>query len=228
MNQQEFNPPGTLNAICDISHKNENVDLGKAKSAGISAIFHKATQSGGNTLFHDKQYPIRREEANGLGLLWGAYHFGSGGDGKNQAKEFLNYTQPDNDTLLVLDFERNTTQLRNGTTEPIMNLEEARDFVSQIKLQTGKYPGIYGGALLREALKNTSADPILSKCWLWVANYGSVAHLPNGWEHYTFWQYTDGEVGPGALPVDGIGHCDRDLFNGNKDQLLNFWQDQQV
>ncbi len=223
----EFNPAGNLNAICDISHLNENVNLEKAKAGGMSAVFHKATQSSGNTFFRDKAYPIRRQEAKNAGLLWGAYHFGAGGDGTVQANDFLSYTMPNDDTLMVLDFERNTTQLRNGTTEPTMNLEEASAFVSQIKLKTGKYPGIYGGALLRESLRTVS-NTILSECWLWIAQYAAAPKLPNGWSSYTFWQFTDGVHGPGALPVPGIGPCDRDVFKGNESELISFWKEHQV
>ncbi len=217
-----FNAPGTTKTVCDISHHNENVDFNKVKSAGILGVIHKATQSYGATLYHDKMYPERRIAAKAAGLLWGAYHFGTGGNGKGQADAFLAYTKPDQDTLLVLDFERSTT---SGETS--MSLQDAKDFVSEIQQKTGKYPGIYGGALLRETLK-ASPDPVLSQCWLWIAQYASVPQLPNGWQDYTLWQYTDGINGPGALPVDGIGPCDRDLYRGSPGELVQFWKNHQV
>jgi len=37
------------------------------------------------------------------------------------------------------------------------------------------------------------------------------------------WQYTDGAVGPEPHEVAGIGHCDRDMFNGAQDQLQKLW-----
>ncbi|SDN11909.1 glycoside hydrolase family 25 protein [Kriegella aquimaris] len=221
MNALDFNPTGTLNALCDISHLNENVDLNKVQSSGILGILHKATQSSGRTLFHDKMYPIRKQIAENLGLLWGAYHFGTNGSGIDQANAFLDYVKPNNDILLVLDFEVVTTP-----GESNMSLHEARDFVSQVQLKTGKYPGIYGGALLKEVLKQESGiDPILSKCWLWVADYASKPNLPIGWDNYTLWQFTDGVHGPGAVPIDGIGLCDRDIFNGKESELISFWKE---
>jgi len=40
---------------------------------------------------------------------------------------------------------------------------------------------------------------------------------------WTLWQYTDGGVGPRPHAVDGIGPCDRDMFNGTRKQLKNWW-----
>ncbi|MEO1257579.1 MAG: GH25 family lysozyme [Bacteroidota bacterium] len=218
-----FAPAGTLNAIFDISHSNPSADFVKAKAAGMLAVFHKATQSAGRTAFRDKTYASRKKEAAAAGLLWGAYHFGSGDeDGATQADFFLTVAQPDGNTLLVLDFETNTTG-----SETTMSLEQAKAFISRIYEQTGKYPGIYGGSWLKEQVRS-GADTVLSKCWLWIAEYELQPILPNGWDKYTFWQYTDGTHGPGALPVDGIGHCDRDLFNGTAEELAAFWKSNSV
>ncbi|MCB0645466.1 MAG: peptidoglycan-binding protein [Saprospiraceae bacterium] len=212
-----FPPAGLLNAVFDISHSNESVDLQKARKSGMLAVFHKATQSLGSTLFHDLTYASRRASANAAGLLWGAYHFGSGGSGKLQAQAFLSYAKPDGKTLLVLDFEPNTTQ-----GETTMQLAEAVDFVNEIFNETGKYPGIYSGNLLQEV--STQPDYAqLNKCWLWKAQYGSTVHIPPGWQTYTFWQYTDGSVGPLVEEVEGVGKCDRDVFNGNEEALRLFW-----
>ena len=226
MNPKDFNPPGTINVVCDLSHHNQNVDLNAAKNYGLAGFFNKATQSYGENLFKDSTYPERRREAKELNLLFGAFHFGSGGSGAEQADVFLDYTNPQNDTLLALDFEENTTR-----GESTMNLQDAIDFVSRVKEKTGKYPGIYGGSLLKESLR--TGHPILSQCWLWLSEYPlsymSAPRLPNGWTDYTFWQYTDGIVNPKiATPIDGIGFCDRNLFKGTPDELLNFWQANKV
>jgi hypothetical protein len=60
------------------------------------------------------------------GLLFGAYHFGTGSDGASQAEHFLDVVQPNADTVVVLDFESNPAG-------PSMTLEEARAFVTHIK-----------------------------------------------------------------------------------------------
>jgi hypothetical protein len=46
---------------------------------------------------------------------------------------------------------------------------------------------------------------------------------PSLLEKWTLWQYTDGGVGPHPHAVDGIGPCDRDMFNGTRKQLKNWW-----
>jgi len=217
-----FNPAGTLNAVFDISHLNEYVDLAQAKAGGMQAVFQKATQSGGATLYHDKTYPTRRTAAKAAGLLWGAYHFGTAGDGTQQASEFLAYAQPDKDTLLVLDFERCTT-----TGESTMSEAEAIAFINEVKAQTGKYPGIYGGSLLKSVMQSNPQSE-LANCWLWIAQYSSAPQLPEGWSEYTFWQYTDGTNGPGAVPVAGVGKCDRDIFRGTAAELTAFWRSHAV
>jgi lysozyme len=217
-----FPPPGLLDVIFDISHHNETVDFIKAKNAGMMAVFHKATQSSGPTLLYDALYPSRKNEAKTAGLLWGAYHFGTGGSGKDQADAFLSYAKPDGDILLVLDYEPNTTQ-----GETTMSVEEAAEFVQEIFKQTGKYPGIYSGSLLSES-SSSPTYAILTNCWLWKAQYCPEVHLPPMWSDYVFWQYTDGNVGPSALPIDGVGHCDRDVFKGTEDELRAFWTSQMV
>lgn len=219
---EEFNPVGHTNTVCDFSHHIEKVNFTKAKEAGLVAVFHKATQASGQHLFTDKKYGERRIAAKQAGLLWGAYHFGVGGSGIDQANAFLEYTKPNNDTLLFLDFERCTT---DGETD--MSVEEAKDFVQQIKLKTGKFPLIYGGALLKEMM-NKAVDPILTQCDLIIAQYSLKPHLPKGWDAYKFWQFTDGKVGYGALPIEGIGTCDRDLFKGTEAALRDYWQTHMV
>lgn len=228
MKQNDFNPPGTINVICDLSHHNVNVDLESAKSSGLIGLFNKATQSFGKNLYYDPTYSQRRTEAKQLGLLFGAYHFGTAGNGAVQADIFLDYSIPQNDTLLVLDFERVITY-----GESTMGITDAKDFVIRIKERTGKFPGIYGGELLKTALSK-AADSLLSQCWLWVAQYPMTRNklepsLPNGWSNYKFWQYTDCKSPHCMLePIDGIGLCDRDLFKGNEYNLSEFWKLNQV
>lgn len=91
-----------INVVVDLSHHNCNVDLGQAQSAGIVGVVHKATQG---TSFVDPEYATNRAKAKAAGLLWGAYHFGAGADGVEQADFFLKTVQPGPQDLLVLDFE---------------------------------------------------------------------------------------------------------------------------
>src|SRR5262245_5381359 len=122
-----------LNAVVDLSHHNTINDLSVAKADGIAGIFHKATQG---LHFEDDAYAERKASALALGILWGAYHFGIGGDPIGQAEHFLNIVKPDDNTLLAVDFEPNPT----GVT---MTLAEAEQLVQHIQHQIGRWPVLY-------------------------------------------------------------------------------------
>jgi lysozyme len=208
--------PKPINVVIDISHHQEQVEFKKIKADKIVGVIHKATQG---LTFTDKSYLARREEARDAGLLWGAYHFGVGGDGSDQADFFLNTIKPDAQTLIVLDYEPNLTG-------PTMTLDQAREFVEHVQEVTGRYPGLYSGHLIKEQLSCVVApDPILSNCFLWIAQYNGPKplNIPPTFKTWTFWQYTDGVHGIEPHRVDGVGQCDRNQFNGSLAQLKKLW-----
>ncbi len=94
--------PDPLNAVVDISHHNGNIDLQQAKGDGIIGVIHKATQGMSGL---DPMYVTNRTNAQAAGLMWGAYHFATGGDGVEQAQHFLDTVGTFQNTLLVLDLE---------------------------------------------------------------------------------------------------------------------------
>ena len=159
------------NCIIDLSHHSGNVDLVKAKADGIVAIIQKATQGTG---FTDPTFATNRQKAADAGLLFGTYHFGTGADGVDQADFFLNVVQPNPGDLLVLDFEANAQG-------PSMTMEEARAFVTCVQASNLLWPGLYSGHYLKELLQ-TSNDPVLTNCWLWISQYGSTAVIPPAWK----------------------------------------------
>lgn len=203
----------SINVVVDISHHNGNINLAQAQQAGIVGVIHKATQGTGMV---DNMYQQNRQQAQAAGLLWGAYHFGSAGDGVQQADFFLQTAAPDPQTLLILDYEPNG----NST----MTLDQAKAFVSRVQAVTGKFPGFYSGSLIKQQLGGQPADPLLSQCFLWLAQYGPApTNIPATWPTWTMWQYTDGNLGPQPHSVNGIGNCDRDQFNGTLQALQTLW-----
>ena len=201
-----------INVVIDLSHHNGRVNLVKARADGVIGVIQKATQGG---TFVDPTYEQNHTQASNAGVLWGAYHFGTGSDGVRQADHFLSTVDPAQDTLLILDLESNPQG-------PSMPLEEARAFVTHIKEKTGRSPGIYSGHYVKELL-GTSLDPVLGACWFWLAQYGPTAVVPPNWSTWTIWQYTDGAQGPDPHQVKGIGRCDRDRFNGTETELRKLW-----
>ncbi len=204
-----------INAVIDISHHNTISSFAAAKDAGIVAVIHKATQGAS---YVDPTLADNRSKATAAGLLFGSYHFGTGGNATAQADFFL--SQAGTDGLLVLDFEPNP----QGST---MSLLEAEEFVHHIFQITGRYPGLYSGHTIKEALVTAGISKPeqteLSKCWLWIAQYGPAPLLPKVWSNWTLWQYTDGGAGKPPHDVSGIGRCDRNQFNGSALQLQQFW-----
>jgi len=160
-------------------------------------------------------YLANRAKARDAGQLWGAYHFGVGADGVEQADHFLQVVQPGAQDLLVLDFESNAQG-------PTMTMEEARAFVTHINETLGRFPGFYSGHDIKQAL-GTNTDPVLANCWFWLAQYGPTPVVPVNWATWTMWQYTDGGLGSPPYEVPGIGRCDRDQFNGDLDALNRLW-----
>ena len=203
------------NSVIDLSHHNAPVDLARARGDGIQAVIHKASQG---VVYTDPQYVYRKHAAQQLGLLWGAYHFGDGTDGRTQAEHFLTASRADDNVLCVLDLEENT---EGGDT---ISLVQAYDFLNCVKNRTGRWPVLYGGWYLRTLVQG-KPDAILNNCPLWVSDYRGTNEpvIPTGWSTWNLWQYTDGTNGSAPFTVAGIGKCDRDLFNGTPDELATFW-----
>ena len=208
-----------LNVIVDLFHLN-TVDpssgFHQMKDAGILGIIHKATQGTG---YVDPEYDARRQRALSVDFLWGAYHFGTGEDGAQQADHFLSVINPEPGQLMALDFEPNST----GTT---MSRGQAEAFVRRIQEVTGRIPVLYSGqSFLQDQMSGLSAgDTILSQCPLWIARYSShLPEMPPLFTEFALWQYTDGAVGLQPHSVPGVGRCDRNKFNGDINALKAFW-----
>ena len=130
-----------IDSIIDLFHLN-TVDLAAAKRDGIVAVIHKATE--GATV-QDAEYPRRRDKAKALGLLWGAYHYSSGVSVTDQVANFITQAQPEDEDVIALDWE-------SSTSGSDMTLDQACRFVEMIKSELGRWPLVYGGRLLREAI----------------------------------------------------------------------------
>ena len=202
-----------IDSVIDVSHFDNMPDWTKVRAAGVQAIIHKATQG---LHYVDKTFPTAKTAVPAAGMLWGAYHFGTGdGTGADQAKFFLDTVQPDAHTLISIDFEPNPS----GTT---MSLQQMLDWTGVVQKATGRWPVVYGGKSLLFGAIGTSTQPLLAHCPLWVAQYTTAAAptaIPSRvWKNWTLWQYT--ETGR----VAGIDvNVDRERFNGTADELTAKW-----
>lgn len=203
-----------INCVIDISHHQQNVDFARVKAAGVVGVIHKATAG---TSYIDSMYATHRTRALDVGLLWGAYHWGTGDSGEQQANHFLDVVRADNQTLLALDYEPNVAG--SHRLGPDMNEHQATEFVNRINAATGRFPLLYTG------LAMAGHFPALPECPLWWARYGpQPTGFPSTWPSWTLWQYTGDGLGNRPRSVDGIaGPCDRDQFNGDLDGLKRLW-----
>ena len=118
--------------VVDIFHGDRVSTFKKAADFGIWGIIHKATTGATGK---DVKYPTRRKPANDAGLLWGAYHWGTRADVAKQVRNFLDYAEPDQNTLVALDYER--------TGRNTMTLDQAREFLTRIEEELRRKAVIY-------------------------------------------------------------------------------------
>jgi lysozyme len=225
------------NSVVNLSHYDMmRPDFVAMKNEGILGVIHEATYP---RFERDTKYFERQQAATRAGLLWGAYHYANGTDPIRQADHFLSvvssaWAQADpaarsNGVLLVLDFEKNG-HYPGGT----MRLDQAVAFVQRIHERTGKYPGIYSGEYhLHRTMNSLSLGApqtrTLANCWLWLANYSNEPRATSPWSAWNMWQYCgDGrcKLPRSSYPksIANIIKAERNIFNGSRAALANFWQ----
>ena len=225
------------NSVVNLSHYDlMRPDFVRMREQGIVGIIHEASYP---RYVMDEKYAERQHAAVGAGLLWGAYHFADASSPVRQADHFLSVVESSwrrarlggrpNEVLLVLDFEKNG-HYPGGT----MGVEQAAQFVERIRERTGRYPGLYGSEYRLQRIFSApsvrAADrAVLSRCWLWVANYHHTPGPVPPWNGWRMWQYTgDGvcELPRASYPtsIANIRKAERNMFRGDTSALREFWQ----
>jgi lysozyme len=197
--------------VVDLSHWDPADDYAAALDDGIVGCIYKATEGAG---YCDPTYVAQQHAAKAAGLQWGAYHFADASNTQGQVDNFLRFAAPDSDELFCLDWEDN-----GGDT---MSLSAVKQWIDAVEKALGR-PGecvLYGGNTVKE---NGNADPFLTARRLWLCQYSSSAVLPDGYDDYWLWQFTDGVYGPSPHEIDGIGPCDINSYEGSAEQLIGEW-----
>ena len=202
--------------VVDIYHNDTVTSFQQAADSGLWGIIHKATTGATGT---DPEYANRRKPALDAGLLWGAYHWGTNADVSAQVENFLDTAQPDETTLVALDFEE--------TEGNQMTLDQARQFLTGVAAALGRKPVLYCGGLFKSEMGNT-VDPFFGSHRLWLAQYGPNPVAQASWNTYWLWQYTDSLTGLGPNKVNGIpgdanGNLDCNSYVFTKAQLIKEW-----
>jgi len=191
----------------------------KAADFGIWGVIHRASWG---LQFTDAKYAQRRTPVKTAGLLWGAYHFGSNENVKDQVKAFLDAAKPDENTLVALDYEKS-----NWRPDLKMDIPQAREFMERIAEKLGRKPVIYSGHNLKEDL-GARADPFFASHRLWLADYRVNWPMQSSWKTYWLHQYTDKKTKnppntvPG-LPGNAKGNLDCNSYEGTRDRLQAEW-----
>lgn len=167
-------------------------------SDGLPESYSCKGEHSGDTVAHCKTmwrkyavsrelYETRRLLARAKGLLWGAYHLARPGNPIDQANHFLDYANPQDDEMMVLDIE-------GIDPDNYMSLEDAQIFAGHIKTRTGRYPVLYTNhSTARTIALNRDKYRILSRLPLWYARYkpGIEGAFPMGnWDSYALWQFS--------------------------------------
>lgn len=202
--------------VVDIYHGNRVTNFATARNAGVHGIIHKATTGGTG---RDDAYADRRPQAVNAGMLWGAYHWGTAAPIAKQVDNFLRAANPDDRTLVALDFEDDPGNQ--------MTLEGARDFLASIEQKLGRKAILYSANTIKGALGN-SVDPFFGSHRLWLAQYGPTPRVQASWSTYWLWQYTDGTAGPGprsapGIPGNSAGNIDCNHYKDSPEQLAAEW-----
>jgi GH25 family lysozyme M1 (1,4-beta-N-acetylmuramidase) len=206
--------PATISLkVVDLYHGDRVTSFQKAADSGICGIIHKATTAATGK---DKKYSDRRAPAIQAGLLWGAYHWGTGANVAKQVDNFLTTAKPDDQTLVALDFE-----------DERMTLDQAREFMTRVADKLGRKPVLYSGHLIKDKLGN-KIDDFWGAHRLWLAQYSANPTVQKSWKKYWLWQYTDRTKGlkpnkVSGIPGDSSGNLDCDSYEGTKTQLKAEW-----
>jgi GH25 family lysozyme M1 (1,4-beta-N-acetylmuramidase) len=194
----------------------------KLKQSGIVGVIHKATQGAS---YQDATFQTRWKEIEDAGLLLGAYHFNTAENVKAQVDNFFDAAEPDDKTLMVLDYEQNKAS--------DMTIHQMVEFLRLSEEKLGRKLAIYSGNKLKETIDDLEDADFDYVCEhrLWLCQYGPVAKLPEGFKSYWLWQYTDGAVGPLPHTVPGVscpsnrgGGVDLSVYNGAVEQLIAEWK----
>ncbi|NKQ73452.1 glycoside hydrolase [Rhizobium sp. UPM1132] len=201
--------------IIDLSHHQEQaIDWNALQEASIIAVIHKATE--GRT-FTDDRYHKRRQQAKDRGLLWGSYHFAGPADSDpvEQADHYLDFIGSTDGEFICFDCEK------HGSYDNMLS------FARHVHSRLNRYPAIYGRRLLRELMHGKEGSEV-TRGVLWYDEYPPDPHiqprqqLPDGWEDWTLWQYSDGAHGPTPRSPQQVGG-DRNAFKGTAEELRQAW-----
>lgn len=185
----------------DLSHHNEVSDWSLVEGSDLAFVILKATDG---MDYLDPTFTDRFARLEKAGMVRGAYHFyETNDDPKAQATWFIqNVALKPGDLPPIVDIERVKAPARKTL---------GADFKAFLNLLEGHYgskPIIYTGPnfwdhVMKEHLPDYP---------LWVAEYGADSPtIPEGWQEWTLWQYTEGKSQPGIEGATDASHYNGEI-----------------
>jgi len=191
----------------DVSQHQGDVDWASVEKGGMGFAFVKATEG---LDFVDPKFDANWKGLRGTKLLKGAYHF----------------FRPKDDAVSQAEFYLKTTQLSREDLPPVLDVEmsddvpadlvgeRARIWLQHVEKALGRKPLLYVyPAFWNKYLKKTleGYKP------MWISDDTNDPTLPENWDGFAFWQYTD------AAKLSGVKTCvDRNWFPGTAAELRLF------
>jgi lysozyme len=232
--------------IVDIYYLND-WDLDDAWSRGVRVVLHRTSRGTARIDHEQALYNQRKIAALRKGCLWGGYHFLTAESIDEQLDVFMSVEDASNPLVaMAIDFEDNPNSGGTVDVAGVRTMVQKFNDAMKLKGYPDRYPMLYGGNKIREALNDKPRDPLLAHCPLWYVCYNRAAAdgrvdqtgplLPwptHTWPNYTLWQYDDEHHRHGAPPVSMI-HAGEDpqnilpgadwnRFKGSLDQLKQQW-----
>lgn len=186
----------------DVSKWQGTVDYAAVKAAGMGYCIARASLG---DAYVDPTFKVNRQSSIAVGLVAGAYHYLTPGDGADQADAFLRAIGSARGILAALDCESQGLTIGN-----------IRRFIDRFMDRTDEHPlFVYTGIAFWKRLGN---PPIEGPLWLAYYKKGGydgenspVWDYSIGGQHPVIWQY-------GPQPI-GTKRVDGDAYLGTSDDL---------
>jgi lysozyme len=204
-------PVGPMLKGIDVSKYEMTIDWPAVKADGVVYAFVRVSDG---TMFPDQTFDANWAGSRAVGIKHGAYqYFRANEDPIAQADMLLakiGSTIADDDLPPVADVEADNGQSPETIRD---NLRMWSEHVAEV---TGRDPMIYTD---RVFWRDKVASANFTESPLWHAQYSTApcANIPDPWQTWMFWQYTDsGTVAGITVPVD------IDRFNGDEIAFEHF------
>lgn len=190
----------------DVSHYQGAITWPKVAGSDVVFCFVKATEG---IYVVDPFFKENWAGSAAAGLQRGAYHFGRpGSDAQTQAQQFFATVGAlgPNDLPPALDIET----LDGCSAQDV--LQWVLDFAAAADALFGRQTMIYTDDGFWQNLASLPGCQPLGARPLWLADYVAYPTVPQPWQAWSCWQYSDGTINGGTHVPGVAGDVDQNWF----------------